>query len=461
MRTRSKTTSNLSKKRNTDIKIKLKRQKEKTKRKEGKIKLLKEKNVELKEGANLTFIKNYVYPSEIIRLAVIMNMQLGISLRGVSGTLKVVGEMLNFPIEKISHSTVRNWSLKLGQYFLKLPIDPGKYVLIADESVEIGRERLMLLLVVPIEKYSPIVPLDFECVKVLNLGVQESWSASDIVKKIKEKTEQNEIEIVYGISDKCSTLKKAMRDLDIRWIGDCTHAIANISKSLFEENKATTIFIIEMNKIRRKWSVSTHHLLVPQRLRDRDRFQTLFIIHKWAEKILQGWDSLTRKEKAELKFVKKNKTLIKTMRQCYEIIAKFSAIFKTKGIQKVSLKLWEDEMKLYKKEEKLSHKSKQFISGLNKYLKIQTETLPDIDQILCCSDVIESMFGKYKNKLMKIMTDDVLQITAYTKKITLEEVENAMLSINTNAVLEWKKNNTTESKFALLSKKRKLNKMVA
>ncbi len=461
MRTSPKTTVIPSEKIVADLRKKLKREKEKNKRQNASKKRLKEKNTDLKKQFKLTRIKNYTYPLEIIRLAVIMNMQLDISLRGVSKTLSQVGELLGYPIKKISHMTIRNWSLKLGQFFLESTLNGGKYVLIADESIEIGRERLLLLLLVPIEKYSPIVPLEMRDVKVLDLGVQESWKATEIVAKIKEKTEQYGVEISYGISDKCKTLRRAMKDMNISWIGDCTHEMSNISKSLFKKDKETTDYLIEMNKVRRKWILSKHRLLVPPEIRTKDRFQTMFVVHKWAANILADWEGLTNEEKTELQFVKQDSKVVEPMKQCYEVITKFSEIFKTKGIQQTSLELWKDEVRTFKKEVKLTDKAKQFISKMNDYLKIQMETLPNVKQILCCSDVIESMFGKYKNKRMKIITDDVLKITAFTKNITLEDVEKAMLSINTAAVQAWKSKNTTLSKFVLLNLKKKRLKMVA
>ena len=74
---------------------------------------------------------------------------------------------------------------------------------------------------------------------------------------------------------------------------------------------------------------------------------------------------------------------------------------------------------------------------------------------MCCSDIIESTFGKYKNKGVKIIIDDVLKIAAYSKKSSLGEVARAMQEIKIEDTLEWKQNNTTISKLALLKQKRK------
>ena len=165
--------------------------------------------------------------------------------------------------------------------------------------------------------------------------------------------------------------------------------------------------------------------------------------------------ALNAEAKEELEFVQNNKTLIKSMRQCYDLINIFCTIFKAKGIQQNSLKEWGLKVQKYKSNESLCDKGLQFIKKMNSYLDKQKETMPQEKQILCCSDIIESTFGKYKNKRVKMITDDVLKIAGYSNQITLEGVQKAMQGMKTVDVIKWKEKNTTVSKLALLKRKRK------
>jgi len=239
-----------------------------------------------------------------------------------------------------------------------------------------------------------------EDVKVLDLGVQTVWNSDDVAAKIKEKTEQFNLEIVYGISDNCSKLKKAMKICNIKWIADCTHEIANVSKALYRKDEESNRFITKMSLLRSKWILSKHLLLVPPKLRSKDRFNQMFVIHKWAERIINDWDDISQEAKKELRFVQQNKELIKSMRQCYDIIDLFCSIFKSKGIQENSLKEWDEKIAAYK-------------------------------------------------------GDDVLKIAGYSSQTTMEEIQRAMQQIKTAQVAEWKKENTTISKLALLKRKKK------
>lgn len=80
---------------------------------------------------------------------------------------------------------------------------------------------------------------------------------------------------------------------------------------------------------------------------------------------------------------------------------------------------------------------------------------------LCCSDSIESLFGKYKNQLRQapgqVITDACLTMANLTAKPQQQEVKQAMEETRMIDLQQWKKENVPES---LLQKRRKLFKNV-
>jgi len=410
----------------------------------------------------LTPVSSHKYSLELIWLAVLMNIQFNLSLRGVSRSIAKLGLLYGKQINYISHNTIRNWSLKVGLYFLLQKIEKGKYVIICDESVEIGREHLMLILVVPIEKFSPIMPLQMEDVKVLDFSVQQSWKGSEVSTMIKKKVAKYDLDLVYGISDKDHVLRKAYKDCNITWVGDCTHEMANQTKAIFTKDEIFNGFIKKLNALRAKWIMSKNNYYVPPGLRAKTRFHQLFIVHKWAQNILDDWPNIPVSVQEELAFVLKNKELIKTMETFHYFITEFARLFKSKGIQQNTRDSWNRLIDQYRKEKPLSGRVEIFLQKMNDYLDRQQASLPNVEQIICCSDIIESMFGKYKNKGgAKIITDDVLKIAAFPEDIQQAQVMKAMQQVKTREVLNWKKNNTTVSKLALLKKNKKNKKKSA
>jgi hypothetical protein len=72
------------------------------------------------------------------------------------------------------------------------------------------------------------------------------------------------------------------------------------------------------------------------------------------------------------------------------------------------------------------------------------------EQVICCSDVIESLFGKYKNKGgAKLMTDDILTIAAYSKDITQALIKEAFQAVKMKDEIQWKNDFTIPSMLAL------------
>lgn len=406
----------------------------------------------LKSQTSLKRVKRHTYPLELMWLAVWMHIAFNISLRGVSQSLSKVGELYGLTLGHISPSTIRNWCLKLGLYVLKQPLKQGDYVLILDESVEIGKEHLLLQLAVPISQQSPLEALSLQDVKVLDLSVQTSWKADQIQQRLEQCKQQHPIHLVYAISDQGSTLRKALKMSGITGVSDCTHVIANCTKAMFKEDEKFHLFIQQLNQLRAKWILSKYNFYVPPSLRSKSRFHQLFSVYRWGRMILTHWSSIPEEAREVLQFVPAHIDLIDLLEQLHNLIEAFCQLFKNKGIQPKSVEEWQQIVEQYQSMPGgISSQVQQFIQCMTNYLEEQQAKFEHQDQILCCSDIIESMFGKYKNKGgVKMITDDVLMIAAYTEQPKLDDVKRAMEQITIKQIQKWKADNTIVSKLALL-----------
>ena len=85
----------------------------------------------------------------------------------------------------------------------------------------------------------------------------------------------------------------------------------------------------------------------------------------------------------------------------------------------------------------------QVIAGVEQYLNDHTRLLDKYSVLLCCSDVIESTFGRYKNKGgVKAISADVLKIPLYTVDITLDFVNQALTTVSYQDVHNWETEHT-------------------
>lgn len=400
-------------------------------------------------------VSRHPYPLELMWLGVVVHLCYNVSLRASSKVLEAVGQLYGIEIGQVSASTIRNWCLKVGFHFLQQELKPGKYVLIADESVGTGRERLLLLLLVPIEHASPISPLDIKEVYVWSVQSKASWSGQAIGAIIEEKTRHSGICIEYAISDAGNNLRKGFAHSQVKWIGDCTHAVANCTQKLLQKEETFQGFIQQMLATRSKWVMSQYHLYLPPALRAKSRFHQLLVVHTWADKMLAHWQQMPVAVQLELAYVWQNQELIGIMADLHTLIEKFTRLFKASGINAHTRRIWQQTCQHWSEQKRenqqtISPKIQQFIQTMNQYLEQQRSVLPQHDQILCCSDVIESIFGKYKNKGgCPFITEDILNIAAYPKHIAKAEVKQALIDTWYKDIQLWKKDFTMPSTLVL------------
>jgi transposase-like protein len=415
------------------------------------------KYYDLKDSLRPKRVKSHPYSLNLMLLGVVLHVTYGISLRGTAKALYSVGLTYGEDIKKISATSIRNWSLRLSLYYLSRQVEPGRYALIADESVSMGQARLLVLLLVRLEdgQTNQIVPLVMSDARVLHVESKSSWKGSDIAKVIGDKLKEHPgLEIAYSISDRGGNLKNAFNIRGIKWIGDCTHVISNCTQSLFQKDEQLNKLIKAMNGTRAKWALSKMAVYLAPALRNKARFHQLFTIYKWAQPIIDRWEILPEKARDELAYLQENRELIQTLRQIHSLIEAFSNLVKAKGINACTARQWREQYDHRCRTwtdncEKIDKRVVAYHQEIMQYIERTRATLPDEDQILCCSDIIESIFGKYKNKgRFPMITEDALKIAAYPHDIQDSDVLAAMDSIPTQKISEWKRDNTTISLLA-------------
>jgi len=71
-------------------------------------------------------------------------------------------------------------------------------------------------------------------------------------------------------------------------------------------------------------------------------------------------------------------------------------------------------------------------------------------QLLCCSDIIESIFGRYKNKGgMRAISADVLSIALYNQTLSNSFVQTAMKSVTGPMLDEWRCDNVCHNRYGV------------
>ena len=399
-------------------------------------------------------IPHHKYPSQIVALAVFIVVMGNGSLRCAAKTVGFFAELMGWDYDTPSHVTIRNWVLRCGLYEMDgTEKKSGNYAGIIDESIEIGGEKLLLLLGVKLnDDKSHCAPLGMSDVEVLGLEVQKTWNGSDVSEFVEGREEHHsKMKLRYMISDGGSALLSALRKLGLSGVRDCTHIMMNLAKKLFSDNAELSEFCAKVGRLRQCFILTEMGHLLPSKLRNKDRFLRIFTLTDWHRRIMSHWDSLPIAIQQKLDFLLDSKNLINQMEQIRELISITAKLLKSSGINSVTTDIWEGRIREYAKENILTSTSESFIEPIRKYLENHAELALKHGQLLCCTDIIESIFGRYKNKGgMNVISADVLKIALYPVDINTEFVTKALTNTSQIDIQKWHEKYTCDNRFSIL-----------
>jgi len=357
---------------------------------------------------------------------------------------------LNLELSSPSFSTAMLWVKKIGYTKLKSSKEKADdWILIMDESIGIGQEKVLLILGIRRSHIDFKRPLKLQDMEPILVKSRESWTSQDISRElriVKEKLGN----VIYAVTDAGSSLKAGLRDADINWIYDITHAIASFLDKIYRNDETFRDFTHKAGQMRFKCCCSKHAHLIPPNQRSKSRFLNLDILNEWATKALIAYDNneLTEEERLHLKWIKEIESFILELNILMSIIQEISIILKNEGLSKKTILKCIACLKKCKK-----GKLKKFKDNMLVYLRENSKNISKYkEKILCCSDVIETTFGKYKNELSKNpmngITDLVLIIPAFTATLTIESVNTAIDNCTVKDIKMWKKENLCNSLLA-------------
>lgn len=392
--------------------------------------------------------KHHSYSLQIIMLCMLLRQKGNCSLRSSASILKIIALSLDLELSFPSRSSIQNWEKKLGYSRLKREgKKEEKWVLIIDESVSIGNQKLLLILGVEISNYKIKSALTFEQVSVLCIGIGKSWKGAAIAAEIKKIKARN-FSISYSVSDGGTNIGKALLLSEIRQVRDCTHFIGNLLKKQYKDNELFEQFSKKCGQLRREVYLGKDTLIIPPKQRAKGRFLNLQALSKWAYKMLLLVEneaaSLSSEQKEKLSWIKAYKGLIleiyvqcKTMDELFELL-------KNKGLSSENIAACKIILKK-------SNVTDFFKKGVEEYMTTNFKLAEKEYALICCSDIIESYFGKYKGLLTQtssqVITDSCLCIANFNQNFNEKEIKKAMEEVKIVDLKNWKEEQLPSSLF--------------
>lgn len=378
----------------------------------------------------------------------------GVSFRGVSKVFIAINLSFNLKLRIPAHATVLVWMKKQGIANFREPVffEQQKWVLIIDESVQFGNKKLLVVLAAKESDIKPGKPLKYSDLVPMIIKASTSWRSEEIQGEIESRI--NLKQVSYAVSDNGNNLKGCYHLSGIRHIEDIGHKFSWFMKEVFEKHPDFENYTKHLSGLRGKLSLSKFAHLIPPNQRIISRFMNLKPLFNWGCRILKILDKnvLAKDEKEKVGFVLRYRTFILETRKLLSVLNSVQQIIKTKQLCRKTAN--ECVVKLNKINDV---QGKKVVGMIKDYFEKTLQKLPDNKIILCCSDIIESCFGKYKevvkhNKSVGV-TDLCLTISCLTSGHDLQQLKQTMETVKVKDLKQWRDENVGES---LLAKRNKL-----
>jgi len=388
-----------------------------------------------------------------------------VKFRTLEKANKIREEITEVSMHAPSHVTITNWTLKLG--YEELMCEKEKtddWIILLDHSIQFGKEKIFVVLGIrEIDFLKLKRPLQYTDLTTLLTINKDNWNGKLVSVELK-KLETKIGKIKYAVGDYGSDLRKGLALSEISHIHDLSHLIALITEKLYKKDDGFNGLKNKMGDMRAKYIQTDIAAVVPPKGRKKSEYQSFDKIVKWANaslnlienklkdpkqiKILgEYFETVTLdKIKEELSWISNYSDLIKELTEISNAIKEVEKELKHNGLSESGLKKCKKTLNKLK-----VGKAKEFKEILISRIDQQIQLLPNADRLLFSSDILESLFGKYKYRVsenpMASITTLMLIIAAFTIDLTEEKIKQSIENVKMEDIKKWSRQNIGVSLF--------------
>jgi hypothetical protein len=401
--------------------------------------------------------KGHHYSVETIQISVQQVINCGTSLRGVEKTFELY---VNFSEHGTpSFSSIRKWLGRIGLYELNREKEyRSDWIFIVDLTVELGAEKALVVLGVPQQLLeSEIFPLkrglEHQDVELLALEIMYSTKGEYISQKLSELTKQvgRPIQI---IADHGSDLQKGIKLYqenypEVIYTYDVTHAMALLLKHELVTDEKYQSFVQQCTRCRQQLKQTELSFLSPPSQRSQCRYFNIERLIDWAIQLLDSPvdtivellpdiedDILKQKLKSKLGWLINYQDSLSIWSQMVKMTRTIETQLKTRGLNQESSTIFQLHQLTIKTNSLVNFQIK-----ILDYLTVESSQIQAEQTFLATSDVIESLFGKYKQFSsrcpIKQIGQMILSISLSTMNLTASVVKQALETVRYLDLEAW------------------------
>ena len=400
--------------------------------------------------------KGHHYSVKTIQISVQQVIDCGSSYRGVEKTFELYKEIFSQAIP--SFSIIRKWLGRIGLYELNREKEyRDDWIFIVDLTVELGAEKGLVVLGVSQQLLEQKVfpsrrGLQHQDVQILALEVMRSTKGELIEQKLREITQK------FGcpkqiIADRGSDIQRGINLYkqnypDVIYTYDVTHAMALFLKHEFMVCEKYQLFIQQCNQCRKQLQQTELFFLAPPSQRSQCRYFNVDSLLHWAENLLNSPlnilaelvpnlepDILNSKLRDKFGWLASYQDSLRRWKQTVQITRFVETQIKLSGLNQEIFNLFQQHLTME------VDSPEEFSQKILRYLTQSMSQIQSGQTLLATSDVLESLFGKYKQfssrSPQKQIGQNFLNICLSTMNLTTTVVKEALETIRFLDVEDW------------------------
>jgi hypothetical protein len=356
-------------------------------------------------------------------------------------------------------TTCRTWLMQVGLAQLRRRVVVADdWFWLVDHSVQLGRDRLMVVLGARLSELPPVGQCLRRCdLQLLHLAVMRDPNMAKNHQELLRVMERTGPPRVL-VSDLGADLKGGVRLLSeelgpqaaMLTIHDVKHRTALALKHRLEDDANWKEFLSQVGKTRNAAKQTEWAFLLPRVLRTNSRYLNLGELLPWASKTLRlvqakpaGVLEHGTAERLTEKFgwLSDFESELKVWQGWYRVAARTEEVVRTRGLYHGVEKNLEVRLSGLIKDEK----SKEMAGELKAFVKEQSARLKGGERVPGSTEVVESCFGTLKqlegDHSRSGFTGLILGLGALVGNVTKEVIAKALDSTPVKAVRNWCKAN--------------------
>lgn len=405
-----------------------------------------------------TVPNRFSFPLKTISAAINLVVFGLISLRGAQKTFGYFSVWFKGSIP--SYVTIQQWIMRVGLFKLRSPVETrDDWVYILDHTIEYGTQKCLVILGFTLETFRKNkCVICHRDVEVLAIQIDENATATTVTAALQE-VSRNTGKPAQIISDGGINLKKGIVDFigqkgnqSVRYTYDVTHKAALILKHYLQDDEEWNRFVEHTSQTKRSLVHTALAHIAPPKPREKSRWLNLGPYMKWFSKSsCIDKRKLNKKERIKYKeklcWLPEFKSKTVEWDKMLEMVNSLAKEVKANGFScKTELAFNKTIADL----EINSSRLKNVKSEIIEYICTQCQ---GVDYAVPgCSDIIESVFGKYKSfsgkSPMKAIGKTILMIPVFTSDINPKEIKKALEAISEKDVKVWLEKNIGKSLFS-------------